>query len=177
MQPSRDSPVPASETDEPKYWTALFSGQTWQEFISAGADTAGYREARWKTVQSIQPGDRLLCYMTGVSRWVGLLEVTSAPYWSNEPIWSDETFPCRVPVKALIVLKPEFGIPVKDMKDRLSIFQNLKSPGAWSWHFYTAPRRLRPDDAEVVTEVLRAAQKDPVVRPVDPAKLDRKPGS
>ena len=65
---------------KPTYWLDLFTGITWKEFIQAGADVPGYRESRWKTVQSMSPGDFLLCYLTGVSRFIGLLEVTSKPY-------------------------------------------------------------------------------------------------
>jgi len=52
----------------PKYWLDLFTGTTWKEFREAGASVSGFRASRWKTVQKIQPGDMLLCYLTGVSR-------------------------------------------------------------------------------------------------------------
>ena len=35
----------------------------------------------------MRPGDYLLCYMTGISRWIGILEVTSQPYKDDTPIW------------------------------------------------------------------------------------------
>jgi hypothetical protein len=56
------------------YWLDLFTGTTWQEFLDAGAGVSGFRERRWKTVQRIKPGDYLLCYLTGVSRFIGVLE-------------------------------------------------------------------------------------------------------
>jgi hypothetical protein len=76
------------------YWLDLFTGTTWQEFIDAGADVSCFRESRWSTVQQVRPGDYLLCYLTGISRFVGLLEVVSPPYRDSTPIWKDETFPC-----------------------------------------------------------------------------------
>jgi len=59
------------------YWLDLFTGKTWQEFLDARGAVSGFREGRWKAVQRMQPGDRLLCYLTGISRFVGVLEVTS----------------------------------------------------------------------------------------------------
>jgi hypothetical protein len=64
----------------------LFTGTTWQEFLDAGASVSGFRKRRWKTVQRIKPGDYLLCYLTGVSRFIGVLEVTSDPYWDETPV-------------------------------------------------------------------------------------------
>jgi hypothetical protein len=59
------------------YWLDLFTPQTWNEFLKAGSSVSGFRESRWSAVQKIQEGDYLLCYLTGISRWVGVLEVTS----------------------------------------------------------------------------------------------------
>src|SRR5437588_10984833 len=117
------------------YWLDLFSWSTWQQFFDAGAEVSGFRENRWKTVQQMKPGDHLLCYLTGVSRWIGVLEVTGSPFKSIDPIWKDEVFPCRVPVKVLVALKPETAVPVLDLRDRLSVFQGLKNPNLWSGAF------------------------------------------
>ena len=50
---------------------------------------------RWKTVKKFKPGDYLLCYLTGLSRWIGILEVTSEPYKDDSKIWSIDVFPCQ----------------------------------------------------------------------------------
>jgi predicted RNA-binding protein len=101
---------------------------TWREFVNAGAEVSGFRERRWITVQKIKEGDYFLCYLTGISRWIGVLEVISKSYRDSTPIWKDEIFPCRVKVKVVAQLTPETAVPVSELKDRLSIFQNLKSP-------------------------------------------------
>jgi predicted RNA-binding protein len=69
----------------PSYWLDLFTGKTWQEFHNAGAKGSGFRESRWRTVQRLKPGDYLLCYLTGVSRFIGVLEVTSEPFKDSSP--------------------------------------------------------------------------------------------
>jgi len=68
------------------YWLVLFTAKTWQEFLDAGANVSESREGRWKTVQRIKPGDYLLCYLTGVSRFIGVLEVTSDPFKDTTPV-------------------------------------------------------------------------------------------
>jgi hypothetical protein len=147
-----------------------------QPQATARTPTAGYREKRWRSVQQIQPGDILLCYLTGVSRWIGILKVVGEPYRSNAPLWKSDTFPCRVDVSAEVLLEPETALPVTDFREQLTIFENLKNPSAWSWHFCTAPNRQKDNNGPIVADALREAAKNPVHRPVDPKKLMRKPG-
>jgi len=72
------------------FWLDLFTGTTWQESMSAGrsavSNVSAFRESRWNTVKRIKPGDYFICYPTGVSRFIGILEVTSDPYKDNTPI-------------------------------------------------------------------------------------------
>ena len=160
---------------KPTYWLDLFTGTTWQEFLDAGGKVSGFRDRRWKTVQSIKPGDVLLCYLTGVSRFIGLLEVVSEPFRDDSKIWKDEAFPCRLRVKASVVLTPETAVPVQELRDQLSIFSDLKSPNAWTGHFRGSPVRWKTADALAVVKAVEAAKANPVVREVDPAKLARRP--
>jgi hypothetical protein len=71
-----------------QYWLDLFTGATWHEFLDAGGHISGYRERRWKMVQQMKPGDYLLCYLTGVSRWIGVLEAVSSPFKNTSSIWA-----------------------------------------------------------------------------------------
>jgi predicted RNA-binding protein len=160
---------------KPTYWLDLFTGTTWQEFLEAGAKVSGFRERRWKTVQAIKPGDFLLCYLTGLSRFIGLLEVASEPFRDDSKIWKDESFPSRLRVKPTIVLTPETAVPVQELRDQLSIFADLKSRNAWTGHFRGSPARWKTPDALAVVKALEAAKANPVIREVDPAKLGRRP--
>jgi predicted RNA-binding protein len=136
---------------------------------------SGFRERRWKSVQRIKPGDYLLCYLTGVSRWIGVLEVVSEPFRDNTPIWKDEEFPCRVRVRPVVTLTPETAVPVFELRDQLSAFQNLKNPNAWTGHFRGSPVRWKVADGEAVVTAVQEAEKNPIKRPVDAAKLSRRP--
>ena len=65
------------------YWLDLFTGATWAEFKAAGSKVSGFRESRWNIMQKIKPGDYLLGYMTGISRFIAVVEVVSEPYKDN----------------------------------------------------------------------------------------------
>ena len=153
------------------YWLDLFTGVTWEEFLKAGGNISGFRESRWSILQKIKRGDYLICYLTGVSRFIGILEVIDEPFKDNSTIWKDEDFPSRLKVKIVVALKPDTAIPVHTIRDRLSIFQNLKSPHAWTGAFRSSPAKWLNDDGEAVLRALIDAKDNPVERPVDPRKL------
>lgn len=153
------------------YWLDLFTGTTWKEFLDAGGEISGFRESRWKTVQSIKPGDYLLCYLTRVSRFIGVLEVVSEPYRDTTPIWKDEAFPCRLKMKIVVGLTPETAVPVESLKDTLSVLKNFDEGYAWTGHFRGSPSKWTAKDGEAVVQALLAAQSKPVVREIDPAHL------
>ncbi len=160
---------------ERNYWLDLFTPVTWQEFLDAGGQVSGFRETRWSTLQKVKPGDYFLCYLTGISRWIGLLEVTSEAFRDTAPIWKDEGFPCRVKVKAVAKLTPETGVPVKHMKDQLSVFQTTGGALAWTGHFRGSPTKWKASDGEAVVKAVLQASESPTVRPIDPGKLKYRP--
>jgi predicted RNA-binding protein len=158
------------------YWLDLFSPTTWQEFLEAGGTVSGFRESRWATVQQIKPGDYLLCYLTQISRFIGVLEVTSDPYKDNtRSIWKDEDFPCRVKVEVVAAVSVDAAVPISELSDQLSFFQNLISPHAWTGRVRGSPTRWSESDGESVALAVLEAQAHPVIRPVDPRKLAKKP--
>jgi hypothetical protein len=165
IQPTRARTL-ADYRDAPDVWLDLFTVETRQEFLDHGGDVTGFREKRWKTVQKIKHGDYLLCYLTGASRWVGLLEVTSEPVYDEAPIWKSDVFPSRVGVRVVLALPPEQGVPVLDMRDELTVFQGLDNPNRWQGPFRGSPVRWKTPDGEAVVRALREAEANPVVRPL-----------
>lgn len=157
------------------YWLDLFTAVTWEEFLKAGGNVSGFRESRWTTLQKVKIGDYFLCYLTGVSRWIGILEVTSKPFEDAASIWKDETFPCRVKVKIVAQLTPETGVPVKEMRDQLSVFPKTGTAFSWTGHFRGSPTKWKISDGEAVVNAVLQAVKSPIVRPIDPAKLKYRP--
>jgi hypothetical protein len=148
------------------YWLDLFTVETWKEFQDHGGDVSGFSEKRWAIVQKINPGDYLLCYLTQVSRWVGLLEVMGEPFLDERPIWSSAVYPSRVGVRTILALAPEHGVPVLAMREELSVFRGLDNPNKWQGPFRGSPVRWKPDDAEVIIRALEDAKANPVVRPL-----------
>jgi len=159
----------------PTFWLDLFTGKSWDEFLAAGGRVTGFRAGRWRIVQQIKPDDYLLCYLTGVSRWIGVLKAESEAFHDSTPIWSDDEFPCRVNVQPHVVLEPEAAIPIRELRDQLTIFRDLSHPNAWTGFIRGSPARWRASDGQAVLAALLEASRNPITRPLDKAKLERRP--
>jgi len=155
------------------YWLDLFTGTTWREFLQAGATISGFRENQRKITRRVQPGDILVCYLTGVMRWVGALEVVK-PSDDSRPIWTDD-FPVRFEVKSLVTLEPEYGIPMQELEGRVDFHRGPKDRGKFKGFVRMSPNLFRqPDDGALILSLLRSA-KERKPTPVDPKKLQYRP--
>jgi predicted RNA-binding protein len=165
----------AVDTMGKTYWLDLFTGETWEEFLANDAKVSGFRENRRKTASRVRPGDYFICYLTGISRFVGVLEVQSDCYRDETPIWKRETFPIRFKVKLILQLEPRTAVPVLTLSDRLSIFKNIQPGQQWSGFFRGSPAQFKPDDGEIILEAIRQASIKPIEREYDETKYLRYP--
>jgi len=158
-----------------KYWLDLFTGKTWEEFLKNGATVSGFRERRRSLAKKISPGDYLICYLTGITRFVGVLEVESECYDDTETrIWEDEVFPVRFKVKLLYQLNAKTAVPIHNLKDQLSFFKGIK-PGKWQGFFRGSPAEFKEQDALIIMDAIRDAVKNPVEREYSERSYWRRP--
>ena len=157
------------------YWLDLFTGTTWDEFRKAGSSISGFRASQMKYAKRIKPGHILLCYLTGVMRWVGALEVLG-PSEDKTPIWKFDDFPVRFAVRPLVMLNPETGIPMSELEGRVAFFEGPKDKGKYKGFVRGSPSRFHSkEDGDLIFSLLRQAERSPVSRPVDAKQLARRP--
>ena len=158
-----------------QYWLDLFTGTTWNEFRKAGATVSGFRARMRKTVGRISPGDILLCYMTGVMRWVGALRVIG-PSDDTSHIWSVADFPVRLQVEPVLMLDAETGVPMKALEGNVAFYDGPTDKGKYRGFVRGSPRLFQSKrDGDYVLSLLREAESNPVHRRVDARKWARKP--
>ncbi|RMG82809.1 MAG: EVE domain-containing protein, partial [Chloroflexi bacterium] len=96
------------------YWTSIYSVETWDRLLSMPNKFIGASKKRWSTIQKIKVGDIIFAYVTGISRYVAIMEVTGAPF-KDESIFG-EGYPYCAPVKILLQLDLEHAVPVKELQ-------------------------------------------------------------
>lgn len=139
-----------------KYYLALFNETTWNEFLEKGSSVYGTNLNKQKRMEATTPGDFLICYVTKLSCFVGLLEITSKAYLDEQRIWENDIYPIRVNVHPIYSLKVENGIQISKMKEELSIFDNLKNQKAWGILFQNSLNTIQKHDAELIIDKLKA---------------------
>jgi hypothetical protein len=142
---------------------------------AAGGEVSGFPYRMRNTVAKINVGDVLLCYVAGISRWIGALEVTGGHFSDSKPIWSGGSYSERLKVKPLIELEFETAVPIVEVKQDMHMFDSLTNPAQWSIYFRRSPASIDSDDAQVVLNALEEAQKNPTVRPIPASKLSSGP--
>lgn len=137
-----------------KYYLALFNEETWNEFLEKGSSIYGTNLNKQRRMESINSNDFLICYVTKLSRFVGLLEITSKAYLDNKRIWKKEIYPVRVNVHPIYTFEVFNGISVKELKEELTIFKNYNTPNSWKGFFRTSLNMFLEDDAKIIIEKL-----------------------
>jgi hypothetical protein len=149
-------------TDDIKYFLNLFSPETWDAFRAAGGHISGFsRHQRTQAQRSLKVGDVFLCYLVDLGRWCGVLRMESEAFIDETPLFKAESDPfiVRFRVAPLVVLEPEFALPVREP----SIWNTLTwtkdiQPGSVGWgaNFQRSLRRIPDGDAEFLVQILQA---------------------
>lgn len=142
------------------YFVDVFSVATYEEFSCTDKAQAGFHPKRRAWVTKIKPGDKLLCYLKGVSCWIGVLEVTG-PMVDNGSEDEGDEFSLKFPVKPLVWLGKGQLPPIKrdDVWTALSFTKNI-APGAGGWNAIVRSSgvRLPPSDGELLEQKLASQQ-------------------
>jgi hypothetical protein len=98
------------------YFLDLFSPQTYEALKRSPRDISGFRQRQLGAAERMSPGDKLICYLTKLGRWFGVLEVIEGPFIDNTPIFypEDDPFVVRFKVKPLVLLDVEKAVPIRE---------------------------------------------------------------
>ncbi|CAN5685244.1 hypothetical protein BH23GEM9_BH23GEM9_13920 [soil metagenome] len=145
------------------YYLDLFSPETYEAFSRSDRTVSGFRARQRNAAEKIQPGDKLLCYMTKLSRWFGILEVVSGPYEDDTPIFYpvNDPFIVRFKVKPSIWLPKERGIPIHEDEiwDRLSFTKGQdRGSSTWTGKIRSSLVRIPDSDGRLIESILQRQQ-------------------
>jgi hypothetical protein len=141
------------------YYIDLFSPETYEAFTKSSQDISGFRKRQENAARQIHAGDKLICYMTKLSRWFGILEVKSDYFIDNKPIFypEDDPFIVRFMVKPLIWLSIEKAIPIQDdiVWKHLSFTKKHEKTGStWTGKVRNSLNRLTDEDGKLLEDLL-----------------------
>jgi hypothetical protein len=142
------------------YFIDLFSPETYEAFGQSTRDVSGFRIRHKNVAGKIKPGDMLVCYLTRLSRWFGLLEVVDGPFIDNSPIFVPENDPfvLRFRVKPVVWLDAVTAIPIHEDRiwKTLTFTRTLeKTSLGWTGKVRGSLARLDDRDGAFLADELR----------------------
>jgi len=141
------------------YYLDLFSPETYKAFTDSPRDISGFRPHQRNAASRVRVGDKLICYVTRISRWVGILEVISSVFEDSTPIFYSENdpFTIRFSVKPIVWLPYEHSIPIHDdsVWNSLSFTKDHKKHGTgWTGFLRSSLRPLNKNDGIFIEHIL-----------------------
>ena len=158
------------------HYVSLFSPDTARAFSRSGRNVTGFRIARRAYIEKkkVSVGDKLICYCTGIQRFIGLFRIASDPFVDDEPLFveQDDPFVLRFRVEPEVWLPLEQGIPIhaEEIWSGLSFTKNLPlDSNEWTYMLFSSPRRWPKRDGEFIERKLLEQKRNRVTYPFSAA--------
>ena len=142
------------DTKTKKHYLGLFTVNSWREFLANGGGVMGFNEKKRTAVAKLSAGDIILCYLSKVSAFVGILEVTGQVYCDSTPIWTDGIFSTRLPVKTLTARGLSNALPIRHLAGKLTFLPKPELNAGWSIYVRSSPLLWKQSDAHTVMRCL-----------------------
>jgi predicted RNA-binding protein len=111
------------------------SAENFEVSRSLGFTIQGMKSRHRKKAEKMQPGDRILYYLTGVQQFGGTATITSTYVEDHSPIWNSkkkgEDYPFRVQINPDVILNADQFIDAKDVVPHM---EYVKRWPAEHWH-------------------------------------------
>ena len=154
------------------YYLDIFSPETYESFSKSPMDVSGFRKRQQALARRIEPGDMFICYMTKLSRWIGILEILGKHNIDETPLFyeKNDPFVVRFPIRPLVWLPKENCMPIREDEiwHQLTFTKNHdKQSSSWTGILRSTLNRLDDSDGKLLEELLRAQDTVRKVYPVD----------
>lgn len=158
------------------YYTDLFTIETYNAYLNSDQCISGFRESQWPMAQKIKPGDKLLAYIKGISRWAAVIRVVEGPFIDKTPIFvpGNDPFQVRFRVEPSPCLPLEHAIPIREeaVFNTLS-FTKGRAGGYWLGPLRRSLQHIDDADGEFLERLIVRQSKQPIAYPLDPSELDK----
>jgi predicted RNA-binding protein len=106
-------------------WIVVGTPENFELLRKRKFDLCAFKSSRRKQSGEMQPGDRIVHYLTGVVQFGGIVEVTSEMFEDNTDIGlhsegkEDEDYPFRIKTKPVVVPPKGRYVEVREITDLL----------------------------------------------------------
>ena len=153
-----------------KYFRSTYSPWTYELALTNQNTKCGIPKRYLNLAKEVKIGDIFINYIIGISRFVGLYEISSKAHISEENLYyQNDPYPLQFDIKNFILLPLEHTVPIFESAiwDSLSITKGLeRSNKKWSGSFMGSFARLKDIDGQLLENILLQQQSNPVAYPL-----------
>jgi predicted RNA-binding protein len=147
--------------DGARTWILTGSPENYAATAARGHTVIGCKERRRNQALQMEPGDRIVLYLTGVMRFAAVIRVTGELYEDRTPIWPGkpgkaDAYPWRLPTEPDVVLDEDAWVPAESLKDDLEHIRKWPAEH-WKLAFQGQLRAVSDADAALLMERMQAA--------------------
>ena len=152
-----------AERSSKLYWIIVGSPENFARTVERGFTVQGLKSRHRKKAERMQPGDKIVYYLTGLKAFAGIATVTSPYFESHERIWqskdekkADEDYPYRIEIAPDIILGVEDAIPAEPVARQMAYV--AKWPAAnWTLAFQGNVHEISEADFQLLRTAIEAA--------------------
>jgi predicted RNA-binding protein len=148
------------------YWIVVGSPENYAIARERGFDIFGFKSTRRRESAEMQPGDKLIFYLTGVMKFGGIANVESEVFEDHTPVFKSEKkpgedYPFRVKTSPDTLLDEGQWLDVKEYVTRLEMTRRRGEH--WRLAFQGNLHKIGEADYQTIAaDVAEVAKKVPV---------------
>ncbi|MEX2195626.1 MAG: EVE domain-containing protein [Thermoleophilaceae bacterium] len=144
-----------------KTWVLTGSLDNFRATREHGFRVIGMKQGRRAMAEQVEPGDRIVFYLTGLQAFAGAVRVTGDMYEDRTKIWpgkpkSPDSYPWRFETEPELVLEEDDFVPAVELAADLEHVRKWPAEH-WRLAFQGQLRTVSDADARLLDEQLRGA--------------------
>ena len=143
-------------------WILTGSPENYAATAERGFRLIGMKERRRLQAEAMEPGDRIVLYLTRVMAFAASVRLTGELFEDRTPVWPGkpgkaDPYPWRFECEPELVLEEAARLPAEQLKDDLEHIRKWPAEH-WTLAFQGQLRTISEHDADVLLEAMRACQ-------------------
>ena len=148
-----------------KTWVLTGSPENFEATRERGFTLIGMKERRRRLAEQVEPGDRIVFYLTRVKEFAAIVRVTGELFEDRTPVWPGkpgkaDPYPWRFETEPVLVLDESDYVPAEDLAGELEHVRKWPREH-WTLAFQGQLRTVSEADARTIEERMRARRSVP----------------
>jgi predicted RNA-binding protein len=144
-----------------KTWVLTGSPENFAATRERGFRLIGMKEGRRRMAEQVEPGDRIVFYLTRIKEFGAIVRVTGEMFEDRTPVWPGkpgkvDPYPWRFETEPVLVLEEGEYVPAEELADQLEHVRKWPREH-WTLAFQGQLRTVPEADARLLEERMRAA--------------------